>query len=33
LEDVDIIDTVHTLEAVQHRRLGEDPFEILGMDT
>jgi magnesium chelatase family protein len=33
LEGVDIIDTVHILEAVQHRRLGEDPFEILGMDT
>ena len=33
LEGADIIDTVHILEAVQHRRLGEDPFEILGMET
>jgi magnesium chelatase family protein len=29
LDGVDIIDTVHVLEAVQHRRRGEDPFEIV----
>ena len=30
LEAKETIDTVHILEAVQHRRHGEDPFEILG---
>jgi magnesium chelatase family protein len=29
LESRDMIDTAHILEAVQHRRRGEDPFEIL----
>ena len=29
LEGRDIIDTVHILEAVQYRRQGDDPFEIL----
>lgn len=29
LEGRELIDTVHILEAVQHRRRGEDPFEIL----
>ena len=29
LEGRDSIDTVHVLEAVQHRRYGEDPYEIL----
>jgi magnesium chelatase family protein len=29
LEGSDVIDTVHVLEAVQHRRYGEDPYEIL----
>ena len=29
LEGRDTIDTVHILEAVQHRRQGDDPFEIL----
>jgi magnesium chelatase family protein len=33
LEGTEIIDTVHILEAVQHRRLGEDPFEILSVGT
>jgi magnesium chelatase family protein len=32
LEGTEIIDSVHVLEAVQHRRLGEDPFEIVGFD-
>jgi magnesium chelatase family protein len=27
----EVIDTAHILEAVQHRRYGEDPFEILGL--
>ncbi|GHV95821.1 ATP-dependent protease [Spirochaetia bacterium] len=31
LDGRELIDTVHILEAVQHRRLGEDPFEILSM--
>jgi len=30
LDGMDTIDTVHVLEAVQHRRHGEDPYEILG---
>jgi magnesium chelatase family protein len=29
LEGSEVIDTVHVLEAVQHRRLGEDPYDIL----
>ncbi|MCL2601122.1 MAG: YifB family Mg chelatase-like AAA ATPase [Treponema sp.] len=29
LDGIDTIDTVHILEAVQHRRYGEDPYEIL----
>jgi magnesium chelatase family protein len=29
LEGKEVIDTVHILEAVQHRRYGEDPYEIL----
>jgi len=32
LEGAAIIDTVHVLEAVQHRRFGEDPFDILLTD-
>jgi len=31
LESRDIIETEHILEAVQHRRLGEDPWEILSL--
>ena len=31
LEGVEIIDAVHILEAVQHRRYGEDPYEILSV--
>ncbi|MCL2181255.1 MAG: ATP-binding protein, partial [Treponema sp.] len=30
LDGKDIIDTVHILEAVQHRRLGDDPWDIIG---
>jgi magnesium chelatase family protein len=30
LEARDTIDTVHVLEAIQHRRQGEDPYDILG---
>jgi magnesium chelatase family protein len=30
LEAKDSIDTVHILEAIQHRRQGEDPYDILG---
>jgi magnesium chelatase family protein len=30
LEARDAIDTVHILEAIQHRRQGEDPYDILG---
>jgi magnesium chelatase family protein len=30
LESREVVDTVHILEAVQHRRQGDDPFEILG---
>jgi len=29
LDGKDVIDTVHILEAVQHRRYGEDPYEII----
>jgi magnesium chelatase family protein len=29
LEGKDPLDTVHILEAVQHRRLGDDPYDIL----
>ena len=29
LEGKDSLDTVHILEAVQHRRLGDDPYDIL----
>jgi len=31
LEGSDIIETEHILEAVQHRRLGEDPWDIISM--
>ena len=31
LEGKDLIDTVHILEAVQHRRYGEDPYEVLSI--
>jgi len=31
LEGTEVIDTVHVLEAVQHRRFGEDPYDILAM--
>jgi len=31
LEGREIIETEHILEAVQHRRLGEDPWEILSV--
>jgi magnesium chelatase family protein len=29
LEGSEVIDSVHILEAVQHRRYGDDPYEIL----
>jgi magnesium chelatase family protein len=29
LEGRDVIDSIHILEAVQHRRLGDDPYDIL----
>jgi magnesium chelatase family protein len=29
LDGKEIIDTAHILEAVQHRRYGEDPYEIV----
>ena len=29
LEGMEVLDTIHILEAVQHRRYGEDPYEIL----
>jgi magnesium chelatase family protein len=29
LEGKDCIQTVHLLEAIQHRRLGDDPYDIL----
>ncbi|MCL2809189.1 MAG: YifB family Mg chelatase-like AAA ATPase [Treponema sp.] len=32
LEEKEIIETEHILEAVQHRRLGEDPWDILSVD-
>jgi magnesium chelatase family protein len=32
LEERDTIDAVHILEAVQHRRPGEDPYDIFGAD-
>jgi magnesium chelatase family protein len=31
IEGKDIIETEHILEAVQHRRLGEDPWDIMGV--
>jgi len=31
LEDREVIETEHILEAIQHRRLGEDPWEILSV--
>jgi magnesium chelatase family protein len=31
LDGKEVIDTVHILEAVQHRRYGEDPYEIVTM--
>jgi len=33
LEKKDSIDTVHILEAVQHRRFGDDPYDILSIDS
>jgi magnesium chelatase family protein len=33
LESCETIKTEHVLEAVQHRRYGEDPFEILSMEN
>jgi len=33
LEKKDAIDTVHILEAVQHRRFGDDPYDILSITT
>ena len=32
LEGKDSIDTVHILEAVQHRRFGDDPFDIISVE-
>jgi magnesium chelatase family protein len=32
LDGRDTIETEHILEAVQHRRLGEDPWDILSPD-
>jgi magnesium chelatase family protein len=32
LEAMDCIQTVHLLEAIQHRRLGDDPYDILTVD-
>jgi magnesium chelatase family protein len=32
LQNMEVIDTEHILEAVQHRRYGEDPFEILSVE-
>jgi len=29
MDGKEIIDTVHILEAVQHRRYGEEPYEIV----
>jgi magnesium chelatase family protein len=31
LEGKDTIDTVHILEAIQHRRFGDDPYDILSV--
>jgi len=31
LEGNDVIDSVHILEAVQHRRYGDDPYDILSV--
>jgi len=33
LEKKDSIDTVHILEAVQHRRFGDDPYDILSIES
>jgi len=33
LEKRDAIDTAHILEAIQHRRLGDDPYDILCIET
>ena len=33
LEGASVIDTAHLLEAVQHRRFGEDPYDILSCDS
>jgi magnesium chelatase family protein len=33
LEGRDTIDTVHVLEAIQHRRQGDDPYDVLSVDT
>jgi magnesium chelatase family protein len=33
LDGKEIIDTVHILEAVQHRRYGEDPYEIVTLSS
>jgi magnesium chelatase family protein len=33
LEGRDTIDTVHVLEAIQHRRRGDDPYDVLNVDT
>jgi len=33
LEKKDSIDTVHILEAVQHRRFGDDPYDILSIEN
>jgi magnesium chelatase family protein len=32
LEKSETINTTHILEAVQHRRLGDDPYDILSSD-
>jgi magnesium chelatase family protein len=32
LEGLDAINTAHILEAIQHRRLGEDPYDIFGRE-
>jgi magnesium chelatase family protein len=32
LDGKDLIDTVHILEATEHRRLGDDPWDILSLD-
>jgi magnesium chelatase family protein len=33
LDGKDSLDTVHVLEAVQHRRLGNDPYDILSVEN